>query len=424
MSVTAILALEDGSIFKGTAIGNIANVDNKNNSYYKCGELVFNTSITGYQEIISDPSYCEQIILFTQPHIGNVGVNSEDIESNLQSGIEHKHTWSNGIVVKYLSTIDSNWRSHSTLNKYLITNNLIGIANIDTRALTNLLRDKGAQKACIFIFDEAKAKEHKHKIEYYEKQAIELAQNHQSLNNQDLAKEVSTDKCYIYDASQDNKYNIIAYDFGIKKNILNILNKHNCKITVVPAQTSYEELIDSNLIQGSIDGIMLSNGPGDPSACQYAIENTKKFIAAGVPIFGICLGFQILALALGLRTEKMKFGHHGANHPVKDLSSNKVFITSQNHGFMVSEDSVNINPDLNITHRSLFDNTIQGFAHNSLPIFGFQGHPEASPGPHDLEYLFKNFINNIAAYKNHIKNFDQDINKDSDIDFLNQINSM
>lgn len=382
----AVLALEDGSIFQGLAVGSV------DQSEYTCGEVVFNTAMTGYQEVISDPSYCEQIIMFTAPHIGNVGVNQTDSESN-----NIKKIWSKGIILKSLSLTASNWRSEDSLNNYLIRHNLIGIANIDTRALAITLREKGALRGCIYIVkNNAKLDEIKNK-------AVLLAKNHQSLENLDLAKVVSVSKAYKYSQhieskveskiKSTNKYNIVVYDFGVKKQILELLANRHCEITVVPATTDITEVLALKP-----DGVLLSNGPGDPAACDYAIKNTQELIKLNIPLFGICLGFQILALALGAKTIKMKFGHHGANHPVKDLETHKVFITSQNHGFMVEESSLNNN--IIITHRSLFDNTIQGLKHLTLPIIGFQGHPEASPGPREIECLFDKFISNIMTQKN------------------------
>ena len=393
--VAAILALEDGSVFNGTAIGAINKLD------YTCGEVVFNTSITGYQEIITDPSYSEQMIMFTQPHIGNVGVNQDDSESNAGGKI-----WSKGIIIKSLSFVDSSWRSENSLNNYLITHNIIGIANIDTRALTVTLRTKGSLRGCIYILKNLKNQQ---EMEKFTACALNLARNHQSLEGLDLAKIVSCSAPYVWKQNKydlntkttvtdskhsslyNKKFHIVVYDFGVKQQILKLLINRNCYVTVVPAKTSIEQVLDYQP-----DGILLSNGPGDPAACSYAISSTKELIKLGLPIFGICLGFQILALAFGGKTQKMKFGHHGANHPVKDLENDKVMITSQNHGFMV--DQYSLSDDIIVTHKSLFDNTTQGFRHKSLPIFGFQGHPEASPGPHDIEGLFDNFINNIRRY--------------------------
>lgn len=397
-STSALLALEDGTVFHGKAIGAINNLE------YTTGELVFNTSMTGYQEIISDPSYCNQIIMFTQPHIGNVGVNTDDDEFNQANKI-----WSKGIVVKSLSNLPSNWRSQQTLEEYLIKHNLIGIANIDTRELTNILRTKGAQRSCIYILGSKD-------LEQSKKEAIKLAAETTSLVGLDLAKHVSCNKMYNWDTktldlkaeykqvtnkitsqktgleNNHNLYHIVVYDFGVKQQILKLLADRNCRVTVVPAQTPVPEVMNLKP-----DGILLSNGPGDPAACSYAIDAAKKLISLEIPIFGICLGFQILALALGAKTTKMKFGHHGGNHPVKDLETGRVVITSQNHGFMVDEAS--ITPDIEVSHKSLFDHTVQGLRHNDLPVIGFQGHPEASPGPNDIEYLFDLFIKKIENYK-------------------------
>lgn len=368
----AILALENGQVFTGVAIGAVDNVA------YSCGEVVFNTAMTGYQEIISDPSYCEQIVMFTTPHIGNTGVNLEDEESY--------KVWSKGIIISSLSLIDSNWRSKNSLNNYLIKNNLIGIANIDTRALTHILRDTGSQRGCIYRVNQNESED-------IYKKAIALARAHQSLENTDLAKIVSTKKSYYYNNGNSlSKYLIVVYDFGVKLQILNLLTDRNCRVMVVPAETSAAEVLKLKP-----DGIVLSNGPGDPAVCHYAIASTKEFIKQGIPIYGICLGFQILALAMGAKTVKMKFGHHGSNHPVKDLKNNKVMITSQNHGFMVDQES--LTAEIIVTHRSLFDNTIQGLKHRTLPITSFQGHPEASPGPKEIEYLFDDFIENVINFK-------------------------
>lgn len=389
--IKAILALENGTVFHGRAFGAVDQTD------YSCGELVFNTSITGYQEIITDPSYCEQIVLFTSVHIGNVGVNANDYESNQESIV-----WSKGLVIKSLAKQASNWRSTDDLNNYLIKNNLIGICDVDTREITNMLREQGSMRSCIYI-----VKNTVQSIEQHIETAVNLAKNSRDLNNLDLASEVTTDKSYDW-SNKSLKINppllgskksrthsnehIVVYDFGLKPQIVNLLADRNCKVTIVPARTSVEDVIKLRP-----DGVLLSNGPGDPKACDYAIENTKELIELGVPVFGICLGFQILSLALGGKTVKMKFGHHGANHPVQDLSSKKVLITSQNHGFMVQESS--LPKDLQVTHVSLFDKTIQGFKHSSLPVFGFQGHPEASPGPNDIEYLFDEFVAKVQKYQ-------------------------
>jgi carbamoyl-phosphate synthase small subunit len=343
--------------------------------------------------------------MFTQPHIGNVGINKHDNESNRIDTI-----WSKGIVIKSLSLWTSNWRAESSLNNYLIAHNIIGIANLDTRELTNILRNKGSQRSCIYIVhdqDLVKAKQ----------QALNLIKSSRNLLTLDLAKEVTTVEKYTWQEKtykltntqtdnqvkhqennltcsllRTNDYNIVVYDFGVKQQILKLLADRRCHLTVVPADFSVDEVLALKP-----HGIVLSNGPGDPAACDYAIKNTKHIINMGIPVFGICLGIQILALALGAKTQKMKFGHHGGNHPVKDLLTNKVLITSQNHGFMVTADS--ITDDLIITHKSLFDDTIQGLMHKTLPVIGFQGHPEASPGPNDIEYLFDKFIYNVDLYK-------------------------
>lgn len=385
----AILALEDGTVFYGKAFGA---VDSKSHS---CGELVFNTSITGYQEIITDPSYCEQIVCFTSVHIGNVGINQHDYESNQKEQI-----WSKGLVIKSLAKQASSWRSEDSLNNYLIKHNLIGICDVDTREITNILRNKGSMRSCIYIVRDNQD------IEKLAEQAINLAKQAKDLNNLDLAREVTTDEIYQWDKfthkinspktpannNLNKQVNIVVYDFGLKPQIANLLVDRNCKVTIVPAKTTVEEVLKLNP-----DGVLLSNGPGDPKACHYAIENTKKLIKLEIPVFGICLGFQILALALGAKTVKMKFGHHGGNHPVKDLLNSKVLITSQNHGFMLDENSLDNN--IQITHKSLFDQTIQGIRHESLPMFGFQGHPEASPGPNDIEYLFDQFVKVVGENK-------------------------
>lgn len=375
MQKPAILALQDGTVFHGTAIGHHGQT---------FGELVFNTSMSGYQEIISDPSYAGQMITFTYPHIGNVGTNSVDVEA--------QQIWSKGVVLRAYSPFISNWRSELSLDDYLKQHHIVGINNIDTRALTHILREKGAQNACIMsgdVLDEATA--------------IQVAKEAPSLSGLDLAKEVSVKDTYewtqgTYDLEQqlfkplaNEQFHMVAYDFGVKHNILRLLVDRGCKITVIPAQTTAKDALSLNP-----DGIFLSNGPGDPAACHYAIEATKVFLEQKIPLFGICLGFQILGLASGAKALKMPFGHHGANHPVMCHQTNRVMITSQNHGFAIDETSL---PDtLAVTHRSLFDNSLQGVSHTKAPAFGFQGHPEASPGPHDAEPLFDNFIN---AMKQH-----------------------
>lgn len=356
----AILALADGSTFSGISVGVTGQT---------VGEVVFNTSMTGYQEIITDPSYAKQIITFTYPHIGNVGVNPEDMESD--------KIWASGLIIKELSPIVSNWRAQMSLPEFLKQHNIIGIAGIDTRQLTRLLRDKGAQNGCIMAGN------------CNPEIAIKAAQDFEGLINQDLAQVVSTKEIKTWGQPTNPKHHVVVYDFGVKRNILQLLIDRGCRLTLVPAKTPACEILKLNP-----DGVMLSNGPGDPAACDYAITNIKVLLEENIPTFGICLGFQLMALACGAQTIKMKFGHHGANHPVQDLATKVVAITSQNHGFAVAEASV---PDcLEITHRALFDNTIQGIKHKDKPAFAFQGHPEASPGPHDIGYLFDKFIKLMA----------------------------
>ena len=364
----ALLVLEDGSVFKGSAIGAEGTT---------VGEVVFNTALTGYQEILTDPSYAKQIVTLTYPHIGNVGVNKEDEECAA--------IWAAGLVVRDLPALASNFRSQQALDVYLKTRNIIGIADIDTRRLTRLLRDKGAQNGCIIAgdnIDEAKALAH--------------AQDFAGLQGMDLAKVVSVQEDYDWTegswqlgegfaAAPTKKFKVVAYDFGIKRNILRMLVDRGCDITVVPATTSAEKVLAMNP-----DGIFLSNGPGDPEPCDYAIEAIKTLLQSGSPIFGICLGHQLLALACGAQTIKMNHGHHGGNHPVQNLDTGEVMITSQNHGFAVDADSL---PDnVKATHQSLFDDSLQGIHLTDKPAFGFQGHPEASPGPHDAAPLFDHFI--------------------------------
>ncbi len=368
MTVEAILALEDGTIFNGTSIGV---------NGYAVGEVVFNTSMTGYQEILTDPSYCQQIVTLTYPHIGNTGTNIEDMEST--------RTQTSGLIIRNSSLVDSSWRSTKSLNGFLKSSNTVAIADIDTRKLTQLLRERGAQSGCIMAG----------KID--ENIAIKNAMDFPGLLGMDLAKKVTTSQLYewkegsLYEnrlsISKKNKflYHVVAYDYGIKTNILRLLVDLGCKITVVPAETPANDVMALKP-----DGVFLSNGPGDPDACKYAIEAIKHFIDNSMPVFGICLGYQLLALASGAKTTKMKFGHHGANHPVLDLNTGKVIITSQNHGFAVEETTL---PDnIKVTHKSLFDHTLQGIEIDNKNAFGFQGHPEASPGPQDLMYLFKKFI--------------------------------
>jgi carbamoyl-phosphate synthase small subunit len=370
---TALLALEDGSLFYGKSIG----IDGQT-----VGEVVFNTAITGYQEILTDPSYCQQIITLTQPHIGNVGINAEDEESS--------DIFASGLVIRDLPLQASNWRSEESLDVYLKRNKVVAIADIDTRRLTRILRDKGAQKGCIIAG--------KLDTQQDGQVAINAAQEFPGLLGADLAKVVSTQKSYEWtqgtwtlehglpeEISTKKPLNVVAYDFGVKRNILRILAESGCHLTVVPAQTSASEVLALKP-----DGIFLSNGPGDPEPCDYAIAAIGELVASKIPVFGICLGHQLLSLAMGAKTVKMKFGHHGANHPVQCLESKRVMISSQNHGFAVDEAS--LPKTLRATHRSLFDGSLQGIYHNELPAFGFQGHPEASPGPHDIRPLFEHFI--------------------------------
>jgi carbamoyl-phosphate synthase small subunit len=356
MDNTAILALATGEVFEGVICGSQGTV---------AGELVFNTAISGYQEIITDPSYCRQIVTLTYPHIGNVGTNEDDNESSKPE--------LSGLVIRAMSKIASNWRSELTLESFLKKHGVVAIAEIDTRHLTHLLREKGAISACI-------------SSELSPEEAIRKAKSFSGIKGVDLAKEVSTSKAFVW--SNEGDYHVVAFDFGVKRNILKLLEAQNLKVTVVPAETSLESVMSLNP-----DGIFLSNGPGDPEAIPYAVNTTRELIKEGVPIFGICMGFQLLALALGAKTQKMKFGHHGANHPVIDCQTGKVLITSQNHGFMVDE--MSLPSEVVVTHRSLFDDSLQGIAFKQL--LGFQGHPEASPGPHDLRAIFNQFVNLIKA---------------------------
>lgn len=362
----AILALADGTVFEGISIGATGQT---------IGEVVFNTAITGYQEILTDPSYNEQIVTLTYPHIGNVGVNAEDRESD--------RVWAAGLVIRELSPIVSNWRGQQSLSEYLLSNKVVAIADIDTRQLTRKLRDQGAMSGCIMAgeIDEAKA--------------IAAAENFAGLNGKDLAICVSTKKAYTWtqgtsslefpDKKPQKNGSVVVYDFGVKQQILRLLVDQGFKVEVVPAQTSAEAVLAMKP-----QGIVLANGPGDPAACDYAINNIRELLKHNIPQLGICLGFQLLALALGAKTFKMKFGHHGANHPVKDLRNNRVMITSQNHGFSV--DPKTLSDEFMITHISLFDGTLQGFQHKTKPIIAFQGHPEASPGPHDIVGIFAEFV--------------------------------
>ncbi|WAR45870.1 glutamine-hydrolyzing carbamoyl-phosphate synthase small subunit [Methylomonas rapida] len=368
MNKPALLVLEDGTEFHGIAIG----ADG-----CSVGEVVFNTALTGYQEILSDPSYARQIVTLTYPHIGNVGTNPEDDES--------VRVFASGLVIRDLPLLASSWRKQQTLPDYLRQHNVVAIADIDTRKLTRILRDKGAQRGCIMAGDAIDVD--------YAKKAIDAFPG---LQGMDLAKEVTAAEAYEWTqdvwqlgkghAEAPNlKKHVVAYDFGIKRNILRLLANRGCRVTVVPAKTPASEVLAMKP-----DGVFLSNGPGDPEPCDYAIEAIKTLLEQKIPVFGICLGHQLLALASGAKTEKMKFGHHGANHPVQELASGRVMISSQNHGFAVNADSLPAN--LKATYVSLFDSSLQGIARTDCPAFSFQGHPEASPGPHDVEALFDDFI--------------------------------
>ncbi|SHH07204.1 carbamoyl-phosphate synthase small subunit [Hydrocarboniphaga daqingensis] len=369
----ALLALADGSVFKGVSIG----ADGQT-----VGEVVFNTAMTGYQEIMTDPSYREQIVTLTYPHIGNVGSNAEDCES------DRVHIA--GLVLREVPRKASSWRSQLGFSEYLQANRVVAIADIDTRRLTRLLRDKGAQNGCIVAGDAID-----------EAAAIAAARGYPGLKGADLAKVVSVKQAYTYTTGswaletnrevplQVERFHVVAYDFGVKRNILRMLVDRGCRITVVPAQTSAADVLALKP-----DGVLLANGPGDPEPCDYAIAAGREFIARKLPVFGICLGHQILGLAAGARTLKMKFGHHGANHPVQDVDTGRVLITSQNHGFAVDEAS--LPPNVVVTHRSLFDGSNQGIRLLDAPAFSFQGHPEASPGPHDVDYLFDRFVQSMT----------------------------
>lgn len=376
MRYPAVLALADGSLFYGQSIGVAGQT---------VGEVVFNTAITGYQEILTDPSYAKQIVTLTYPHIGNVGVNPEDAESD--------RVHAAGLIVRDLPLLESNWRSSEPLDAYLERHKLVAIAGIDTRRLTRILREKGAQNGCILAQDFPDLKQEA-------TVALEYAKQFSGLKGLDLAQQVSTPQSYEWqktvwklgqtnDEKTDFKYHVVAYDFGVKRNILRMLVERGCKVTVVPAKTPAQEVLAMNP-----HGVFLSNGPGDPEPCDYAIDAIKAFLNVKIPLFGICLGHQLLGLASGAKTIKMKFGHHGANHPVQDLKTKQVLITSQNHGFAVDESTLPAN--VKATHRSLFDGSLQGIELTDCPAFGFQGHPEASPGPHDVSYLFDRFINSFA----------------------------
>jgi len=376
----AILALADGTVFVGNSIGAVGTTS---------GEVVFNTSITGYQEILTDPSYCQQIVTLTYPHIGNYGTNAEDAES--------KQVHAAGLIIHDLPLIVSNFRSQSDLSSYLISNKTVAIANIDTRQLTRLLRSKGSQNGAIVGLAAGQTVTND-----LISQAKALALKAPNMAGLDLAQKVSVHKSYDwtqtewalgsgYGQASNTKFHVVAFDFGVKHNILRMLAERGCQVTVVPAKTSA-----SDALALEPDGIFLSNGPGDPEPCSYAIEAAAALIDKGIPTFGICLGHQIMALASGAKTFKMKFGHHGANHPVKDLDSGRVSITSQNHGFAVDEKTLPAN--LRATHVSLFDGTIQGLQRTDKPAFCFQGHPEASPGPQDISYLFDRFIHAMETH--------------------------
>ncbi|GGD67565.1 glutamine-hydrolyzing carbamoyl-phosphate synthase small subunit [Caballeronia grimmiae] len=370
----ALLALADGTVFRGQSIGAAGST---------IGEVVFNTAITGYQEILTDPSYARQIVTLTYPHIGNVGVNAEDVEATKVHAA--------GLIIRDLPVLASNFRSEQTLSDYLKAQGVVGIAGIDTRKLTRVLRDKGAQNGCILAGSDDEA------------EALRLARSFPGLAGMDLAKVVSTQDRYEwtqtewrlgsgYGEQKSPKFRVVAFDYGVKYNILRMLAERGCHVTVLPAQASAADALALNP-----DGIFLSNGPGDPEPCDYAIRATREFIERGIPTFGICLGHQIMGLAVGATTTKMKTGHHGANHPVKDMEDGRVVITSQNHGFAV--DAATLPANAKVTHVSLFDGTLQGFALTDKPAFCFQGHPEASPGPHDIAYLFDRFIKLMESAK-------------------------
>ena len=380
----AVLALADGTVFSGKSIGATGT---------RVGEVVFNTAITGYQEILTDPSYCQQIVTLTYPHIGNYGVNEEDVEADKIHAA--------GLIIKDLPLLASNFRRNMTLDSYLARGNTVGIAGIDTRKLTRHLRTHGAQNGCIIGLAQGEAVS-----QALIDRAIAAARAAPSMSGLDLAKVVSVQQTYEWTETEwklvnangkpgygvqiTPKFHVVVYDFGVKKNILRMIAQRGARITVVPAQTAA-----ADVLKLQPDGILLANGPGDPEPCDYAIAAARELIETGIPTFGICLGHQIMALASGAKTFKMKFGHHGANHPVKDLDSGRVSITGQNHGFAVDETTLPAN--LRPTHISLFDNTLQGLARTDKPAFCFQGHPEASPGPHDIGYLFDRFVGLMAS---------------------------
>ncbi|MDO5058811.1 MAG: glutamine-hydrolyzing carbamoyl-phosphate synthase small subunit [Neisseria sp.] len=376
MANPAILVLADGSVFHGVSVGFNGSTS---------GEVVFNTAMTGYQEILTDTSYTKQIVTLTYPHIGNTGANNEDVESN--------EIRAAGLIIRDLPLLHSNFRSEESLQDYLVRNKTVAIADIDTRRLTRILRDKGSQAGAILTGENATVEE-----------AQKLIAQFGSMSGKDLAKEVTCNEPYKWTEGEwklgkgfvtpsEQPFHVVAYDFGVKTNILRMLAERGCRLTVVPAQTPAKDVLAMNP-----DGVFLSNGPGDPEPCDYAIAAIQELLAAKKPIFGICLGHQLLGLASGGKTSKMPFGHHGANHPVQDLDSGRVMITSQNHGFQVDENSLPEN--VRVTHRSLFDNTVQGIELTDRAAFSFQGHPEASPGPHDVAYLFDKFIDNMKATKN------------------------
>ena len=377
-NLPAILVLADGTVFRGTSIGA---------SDHTVGEVVFNTSMTGYQEILTDPSYSKQIVTLTYPHIGNYGVNAEDTESS--------QVYASGLIIRDLPLVHSNFRNTQSLPEYLTGNNIVAIADIDTRKLTRILREKGAQTGAIVAgeVDEAKALA----------KAQALIAEFPGLTGMDLAKVVSCKKAYEFEQGEwalgegftspgAQQYHVVAFDYGVKHNILRMLASRGCKVTVLPAQATAAEALAYKP-----DGIFLSNGPGDPEPCDYAISAIKTIVDEGVPTFGICLGHQLLALASGAKTHKMKFGHHGANHPVQDLESKRVYITSQNHGF--AADAATLPANIKVTHVSLFDGSLQGIARTDKPAFSFQGHPEASPGPTEMSYLFDRFIDLMKQRK-------------------------
>jgi carbamoyl-phosphate synthase small subunit len=369
----AILVLADGTVFKGTSIGD---------SGHTVGEVVFNTAMTGYQEILTDPSYTKQIVTLTYPHIGNTGTNQEDVESG--------NVCAAGLVIRDLPLLESNFRSDQTLSDYLNANQIVAIADIDTRKLTRVLREKGAQAGCIYVGDDVE-------------KALALAKAFPGLTGMDLAKEVTCQTAYEYEEGEwqledgfvapiNKSFHVVAFDYGVKRNILRMLVSRGCKVTVLPAQATAEDALSYQP-----DGIFLSNGPGDPEPCDYAIHAIQQLLEKDIPMFGICLGHQLLALASGAKTMKMKFGHHGANHPVQDLENKRVYITSQNHGFAVDQKSLPAN--VRATHVSLFDGSLQGIALQDKPAFSFQGHPEASPGPMEMRYLFDRFISMMQERK-------------------------